>query len=531
LDIDKLIRNISPDETLLHWLRRRVAEKPDATYLSHEGRDYSFAQMARAAESIAAHLHDVEVRRGDRVAAMLHNDPVSIAALLGIAMCGAVWVPVNVLQRGDGLRYQLEHCAPRAVLAEPELLDVIRESGASPSDATWISKTPCLGAIPVHPNCLALMFESGRSFDVEMPSPQDLFAISYTSGTTGRPKGVLVTYRMLEFSARGALMTSQARDGDVFFVWEPLYHIGGAQLVAVPLLRDIRLAMVSRFSASRFWQEVASSGATHIHYLGGIPQILLKTAPSAQERGHCVRVAWGAGLPVKDWAPFEHRFGLRLNECYGMTEASSFTTCNLDRAAGAVGLPMPWLSFRICDPHGQALAAGEPGEIVVSERAAGALFKGYYRNPEATAQALRNGELWTGDLGKIDREGRLYFLGRTVDSLRVRGENISAWEIEHVVKEHEAVEDAAVIGVSAEVGEQEAKLFVQLKPGAALDAAELAAWLRARLGKHQFPRYISFVDGFQYTPSQRLMKHLLPREVAGCSDMRAAAGSGTEAIQ
>ncbi|VTU37793.1 AMP-binding protein [Variovorax sp. PBL-E5] len=523
--------DIAAGETLLHWLRRRVAEKPDAIYLSHEGRDHSFAQIARAAESIAAHLHEVEVRPGDRVAAMLHNDPVSIAALLGIAMCGAVWVPVNVLQRGDGLRYQLEHCAPRALLAEPELIDVIRESGASLSDATLIARTPCADTGAVHALCLSQMFESDRGFDVVLPSPQDLFAISYTSGTTGRPKGVLVTYRMLELSATGALLTSQAQDGDVFFVWEPLYHIGGAQLVAVPLLRDIRLTMVPRFSASRFWQQVELSGATHIHYLGGIPQMLLNTAPSAHERSHRVRVAWGAGLPAKDWAPFEQRFGLRLNECYGMTEASSFTTCNLDRTPGAVGLPVPWLDFRICNAQGQALAAGEPGEIVVSERAAGALFAGYYRNPEATAKALRHGELWTGDLGKTDAEGRLYFLGRTVDSLRVRGENVSAWEIEHVVKGHPAIEDAAVIGVSAEIGEQEAKLFVQRKPGANLDAGELSAWLRPRLGKHQFPRYIAFVDSFQYTPSQRLMKHLLPRDVEGCTDTRAATSQGSEAFQ
>jgi carnitine-CoA ligase len=276
--------------------------------------------------------------------------------------------------------------------------------------------------------------------------------------------------------------------------------------------------VVPRFSASRFWEQVSVCGATHIHYLGGIPQILLRTPHSDFETKHRVRVAWGAGLPAAEWAPFEQRFGLKVVECYGMTEASSFTTCNLLAVPGSVGQAVPWLSFRIRDERGHEAAAGQAGEIVVAERMPGVLFEGYYRNPEATAKALSAGELRTGDLGYADAQGNLFFVGRMTDSLRIRGENVSAWEIEHVVKGHAAIEDAAVVGVAAEVGEQEAKLFVKLRPGAELSADELASWLQARLGKHQRPRYVVFVEGFQYTPSQRLIKHTLPRDVAQCHD-------------
>jgi crotonobetaine/carnitine-CoA ligase len=183
-----------------------------------------------------------------------------------------------------------------------------------------------------------------------------------------------------------------------------------------------------------------------------------------------------------------------------------------------VGQAVPWLAFRIADADGNTLPPGEAGEIVVRALEPGALLAGYYRNAAATGHALRNGELWTGDLGRVDESGNLFFVGRMTDSIRVRGENISAWEVEHVVKGHDAVEDAALVGVAAAVGEQEAKLFVKLRAGKHLSAEELASWLQPRLGRHQRPRYIAFVECFQYTPSQRLIKHVLPRQVDDCHD-------------
>jgi len=166
---------------------------------------------------------------------------------------------------------------------------------------------------------------------------------------------------------------------------------------------------------------------------------------------------------------------------------------------------------------------GERGEIVVRTSRPDALFSGYFRNPEATARALRGGALFTGDLGELDEEGNLVFLGRLTDSVRCRGENVSAWEVERVVAAHQAVEDCAMIGVAAEIGEQEIKLFVKPKPGMTLDPAALSAWLGAQLAPYQNPRYIALVDEFERTPSQRIMKHVLSRDVAVCWDRLAAA--------
>ena len=447
---------------------------------------------------------------GDRVAVMLRNRPAAIATVFALARAGYVWVPVNVQQRGEGLRYILDHCAPSLLIAEADLLEIVIGSGASLARSSIVSA-----------EALDEIAAGSGSFEEAPPAPDDLLAISYTSGTTGPPKGVQMTHRMLRLAGEGAARVADIRDGDVLFHWEPLYHIGGSQMLIAPLLRRVHLAMVDRFSARSFWPEVIAAGATHMHYLGGILQILLKQPPSPLDRAHKVRVAWGGGAPANVWTPFRERFGIPLHECYGMTEASSISTCNTQGVVGAVGWPVPWFSVDLLDSAGRSVPKGERGEIVISTSQPGAIFPGYFRNPEATARALRDGALYTGDLGSWGDDGALRFHGRMTDNVRVRGENISAWEIEHVVAGHPNVEDCAIVGVTAEIGEQDIKLFVQAKPGAQINPAELCAWAAVRLAAYQLPRYIAVVSDFERTPSQRIMKHRLARDTAGCWDRHA----------
>jgi crotonobetaine/carnitine-CoA ligase len=337
------------------------------------------------------------------------------------------------------------------------------------------------------------------------------FAIMYTSGTTGRPKGVLVSHRMLRLAGEAAALVSGARDGDVLYLWEPLFHIGGAQMMVLPLIRSVTLVIAERFSASRFWLDISASGATHMHFLGGILQILLKLAPTPLDRSHGVRIAWGGGCPREVWQPFEERFGVAIRECYGMTECSSFTTANLHGPIGSVGKPLPWFDVTLVDNAGKPVASGGRGEIVVRERMPGALTRGYFNDPEATAKALRNGAFLTGDLASADAAGNHYFHGRMTDSVRVGGENVAAAEVEEVARKHPAVEECAMIGMAADVGEAAIKLFVKLKAGMSLLPRELSDWLAPRLARYQRPRYIAIVEEFERTPSQRIMKHELSK--------------------
>lgn len=490
-----------------------AAEEGGRIYARYDGAAITFADLDRMSASLAANLFALGAARGDRIAVMMRNSPASLALIFAIARAGLVWVPVNAALRGEGLRHVLTHADPRVLVADAEAFPRIDESGAALGGVPRVAVGDPSAALRLEP-----MLDGDGRLDAPPPAPEDLFAIMYTSGTTGPAKGVMVTHRMLRLAGEGALLVAAAQDGDVLFVWEPLYHIGGAQLVVLPLRRRIVLAMVGRFSASRFWQEVKAERATHIHFLGGILQILLKQPQGDLDRAHGARIAWGGGCPVDIWRPFEQRFGLQIRECYGMTEASSFTSFNDLDVVGSVGRPVPWLSVAILDEAGAPVPQGNRGEIVVRASDAGALTPGYFRNPQATAKALRDGALHTGDCGSFDAVGNLFFHGRLTDSVRVKGENVSAWEVEHVAAQHPAVEECAMIGVASDVGEQDIKLFVKPRVDAALDLAALSAWIGARLAPYQNPRYLAVIEEFERTPSLRIMKHRLSAARDDCFD-------------
>jgi crotonobetaine/carnitine-CoA ligase len=480
---------------------------PEAVFARFNGAPIAFGALAEMAEGVAAGLRRHGVRRGERVAVMMRNSPAALATIFGLIRAGVIWVPVNAQLRGPGLGYVLDHCEPALAIADPELLPTIAGSGASIGTAAVISTAD-----------IETWLSASAVFVEPLPAPEDCLAIFYTSGTTGPPKGVMLSHAMLRFAGEAVALVAAPQPTDVFLMWEPLYHIGGAQLLVLPLIRDVTLAMLDRFSASRFWQQAQEYRASHIHFLGGILQLLLKQPPSPLDRNHGVRIAWGGGCPADIWRPFEERFGVEVREAYGMTEASSITTYNDGCVVGSVGRPVPWFKVSVRDSTGNRVAPGERGEIVVHAHRPGALFTGYFRDPAATAKALRGGALWTGDLGRFDADGNLSFLGRMTDSVRCKGENVSAWEVERAAAAHPDIADCAMIGVAAEIGEQDIKLFVQPKPGAAIHPAELSRWLGERVAPYQNPRYIAVVDGFERTPSQRIAKRELPRDTKGCWD-------------
>jgi carnitine-CoA ligase len=483
---------------------------PDRTFAKFPDHMISFGDLDWTSSALATWLIDHGVGAGDRVALMMRNSPVSLALMFAIAKIDAVWVPVNIAARGDSLAYILEHSAPKLIVADDDVCDTVAASTATTGIAL---ATKAALAMSVLHQTLPPVVNS---------DPDRPYAIMYTSGTTGRPKGVLVSHRMLRLSGEAVALISAARDGDVMFMWEPLFHIGGAQMIILPLIREIELALVERFSASQFWAQVTATGASHIHFLGGILQILLKQPPGPLDRSHGVRIAWGGGCPRDVWRPFEDRFGIPIRECYGMTECSSITTANLDGTLGSVGKPVPWFDVTLRRADGSIVDGNEQGEVVVTTFQPGALTQGYLNDPEATAKALRNGAFHTGDLGSWDAAGNMYFHGRMSDSARVRGENVSAFEVESVAVKHPAVEECAMIPVATEIGEQDIKLFVKPRPGASIDPAELSAWLAPQLAPYQQPRYIVVIADFERTPSQRIMKHHLSKRTDDAWDSAAS---------
>ena len=351
------------------------------------------------------------------------------------------------------------------------------------------------------------------------PTLDDLRCVSFTSGTTGPPKGVLMTERMLRSCATGAAIASDVRSQDIFLLWEPIYHSSGAQMCILALMKPISLVIVPRFSASHFWDLIRKHKVTKIHYLGGIIDILLKQSSSLNDKNHYVRIAFGGGCRKENWRAFEQRFGVKIQECYGLTEASGFTTVNTSGKVGSIGKPYPYFDVQIVDDDGIPLRFGQTGEILVREKESGVITQGYLNNQEATAAALRGEWLHTGDLGQYDQEGDFFFMGRKKDSIRRRGENISAWEVESVLNSHPDIKESAVIGVDAEIGEQELKAFVVCAAGATIKPLDIVRWCEPRMPHFQIPRYVAFVDGFKKTPTERIRKEELSRDTSDCWDL------------
>ena len=516
----------SDNESVPLLLERCAQDRPDHVFC-RQGSDRITCAALNSRVNQAAHgLAALGVGKGTHVAVMLGHHLDHITIFFALMKLRAVQVPINVNLKGPGLAYIVDHSAPELLVADgdyAESLDPILaerpgirqvwRSRAAADHRTFV----LIDTILSHPD--ATNPEVGVRDD-------DLRTILYTSGTTGSAKGVEMTDRMLRASALGSIWIGNIQSGSVLHCWDPIYHVFGSEVLVLSLMVPVTLALVPRFSASRLWDEVREHGATHIHFVGGVLQLLLKQPPSAQDRKHGARIAWGGGCPVAIWREFEERFGIEIREGYGMTETSSFSVINNQGKVGSIGKAVDYFEVEIVDENGAATAHREVGEIRVAENEPGVMVARYHKDPETTRKTIRDGWLYTGDLAYRDDDGFIFFLGRKKDSLRRRGENISAWEVERVINDHPAVEESALIGVANELADEDLKLFVKLKLGHALGAAELLRWCESRLAAFQIPRFVAFVDEFRKTPTQRIQKQFLSKAIDdGCFDRERATAS------
>lgn len=512
---DGPIMTFAVKDTLLNTsvaslLERAVGERSEEVYLTFNGKGASISDVASGVDLLVRILQDNGVRPGSRVAVALSNRPLYLVLILSLLDIGAVWIPVNMRLKGPTLSHVFADSQPTLVIAEegPALaematLELVAAGSGMTMDCaySWLRE----GGEPVY------LFQRPDSRPVSLPDA--VRAVLYTSGTTGPAKGAMLTERMLRASALGALVTADATAGDVMYLWEPLYHIGGAQGALIPLVENITLALGERFSASSFWEEIARTGSTHVHYLGGIMQILLKQQSGRHERIGHLRTVWGAGVTPEVWHACRKRFDVSIHECYGQTEASSVCTINKNDPEAGIGWAVPWFEVRLLQADG---GEGAQGEIAIRGRDEGLITPGYLGNEEATLSSW-DGDWWrTGDLARRGQRGEFHYLGRANDSVRIGGENVSSWEVESVFASHPQIQLAAMVGIRSDLGEQEMKLFVQPAGLADLDLRSLVSWAKERLAPFQIPKYIAVVTDLPLTPSERVAKAELDRTIKGC---------------
>jgi crotonobetaine/carnitine-CoA ligase len=339
----------------------------------------------------------------------------------------------------------------------------------------------------------------------------ELCLLLYTSGSTGASKAAMIPHRFVLTHARLACDGLGLRPDDVLYCPYPLFHLDAAVMTVVPalLLRAVA-AIGERFSVSRYWQEMRTLRATVFDFMGATLAMLHKQPPSPQDRDHQARLGWGVPLPA--WAPeFEARFGCRLVELYGLTEAGTmiYTPQEQPRRPGSCGKLLGPFEVQLLDENGFVVPTGAIGELVIRPLAPAVIMQGYYGMPEATVAAFR--DLWfhTGDLMRQDGEGYFYFVGRRKDVVRRRGENISAAEVEELIGAYPAVLDCAVVGVPSELSEEEVMACVVARPGHELELGELAEFCRRTMAGFMVPRFFRLLNELPKTPTDKVEKFRL----------------------
>ena len=495
-----------PEGTIWLALEKRARMKDAPAVLIEGNRSWSAAELLDRAQSLAKQLARLGIGSESRVLTLLPNKLEHVLLFLSLARLGALWIPLSPEQSGPALLHVLKTVDADLIVTTPGLENNLRTTGMKIRGQVFVVANSA--------------FEWGMPSDPVQDLPpysgqaSDWRGVIFTSGTTGPPKGVVVTEYMFFAAAMGTAWGADLEDGDRFLLWEPLYHIGGSQLLVLALLQPITLVLVPRFSASRFWEDVRNHDITKIHYLGGILEILLTKPATAEDKAHAVKLAFGAGARPEIWRNFQERFGIPLREVYGLTEASSFSTVNTVGVVGSMGQPLPWMDITLIDAEGNPVDDGKSGEIVIQPKLDGLLTPGYFRDDEASKSVLRDGRLYTGDLACRDKQGFYYFTGRLRDSIRRRGENLSAWEIETALSRHPEIAECAAIGVPSEIGEEDILVYVRLVEGIGFDPARLAAWAEANLPVRIRPRYWLEIAEFPRTPSGRIAKRELGRDPA-----------------
>jgi len=501
-------------------LEERAATIGDKQFVNFCNKKFfTYSKVNQHSNQVSHYLQKLGIVRGDRVAILLPNCEQYIFTLFGIHKLGAVQVPVNTAYKMDFLQYAIDFSDSRILIISNDYLErVVPIQDSLPK----LEKIIVLGngkiENPGIKNIPLLNFNEVEKESTENPGVDVTFAdaerIMFTSGTTGRSKGVFRAQAAAYWSARNYINVVGVTSDDVLFTSLPLFHANAQALTLFPaLLAGAGVAVYERFSATQLWDWCRESGATVFNILGAMSYFLYNQPVKPNDGDNPVRVIMAAPSPRDIYHEFEKRFKIKFTEGYGLTETGMATYMPTDAPRiGSIGKAAPGYEVKVVDDKDRELPSNTPGEIVIRNQLPYLMVTEYYKMPEKTASDFRNLWFHTGDGGRMDEDGYIYFLDRIKDYIRRRAENVSSFEVEKIFNAHPMVQETAAVGVPAgegAVAEEEIKICVVLNEGAQINPLELIKWVEQRMPYFMIPRFVEYYKELPKTPTERVQKHIL----------------------
>jgi len=451
---------------------------------------------------------------------MLENSINYVALSYALKKINWIEVSINRAFRGPSLARMINLTNCDTIITSPahftalleinEDLEHLRNLIVSDTSALATTPLPAYDIIE-----LSTLLSSNDTHIQSTASDTDLAAIMFTSGTTGVSKGCMLSHRYAIRTAENMIAPFRLTAEDVSYTPYPLSHIGPAYYDILPSFMTGGSAVIrDGFSLSHFWPEVAKHGVTWFMCLGSVQQLLFSAPVTPHDKQHSVTRCWATPAPVPKEL-FDKRFGLHLipGGGYGSTDAGWVVVPQWDHPGGIV---LPHFDITIVDENNEAVPIGCDGELLVRSTETGVMSDGYFGMPEKTREAWKDGWFHTGDIGRVDEQGRFYFRYRIAERIRVRGEMVSGFEVEEGILSHPAVEDAAAIGIPSDLGEEDIQLFVTLKPAASVTTEELKSYCAKRMAKFMVPSVITILDEMPRTSTGKPEKAKL-RDLAATS--------------
>jgi crotonobetaine/carnitine-CoA ligase len=508
----KSITSITHEMSHAELLEEKAAKLGNRPFLLFKDQVISYRDMDLNANRVANLLRAGNGGPGKGVAILMKNSPRWLDVFFGMEKLGMYGVPVNVALRGDQLAHVINNSQASFVVIDHDILPIYQavSDKLEGIGKVYVNTEDAPESFTIPKGMEDLDQAYGPESDSSKPpvryNPEDLCVLMYTSGTTGLPKGVVYRYNssnVKPISIVGRLLTDK---NDVAYTCYPLFHANALFLTVTPTMHcEGRMALGEKFSASRFWDELRRYKATTFNGLGAVMPILMKQPEKPNDHDNDVRFILSAGCPADMWEKFEQRFGVKIYEGYGAVDGGGVLLVNFGTApVGSMGKPLG-AKCRIVDQDGNDVPPRTNGELIcyVGER------KGtvqYYRNEKATNEKVRDGWLHTGDLVYTDEEGYIYFVGRNTESMRVKGENVSAYEVEQAVLQHPDILECAVYAVPSELAEDDIMVSLVAVEGKSIDPSILPEFLQDKLAQFAVPRYYRVMEELPKTETHRVIK-------------------------